>query len=114
MLDVASALSMGMGVAPLFLMIVLFKGIKPKYHGLWFFGFLIICIAGLLAGGLSILEGNLSKNLADGNTKQALKDAQHTVTVWIYIGPAAIAAIGVNLITEFILRDKPEPDDSKK
>ena len=105
---------MVMGVMPLFVVVLIYKEAKPKYHGLWFFGILIIAIAGFLAGGLGVLESFISHKLAEGSEKEILKETQHTVGIWIYIGPAVIAAIGANLITEFILRGKPSPNASNK
>ncbi|WP_203142917.1 hypothetical protein [Marinobacter mangrovi] len=113
-MDIASAISMGMGGLPLFFVVLLYKEAKPKYHGLWIFGILIIAIAGMLAGSLDILEHFISEKLAAGSEKEVLKEAQHTVGVWIYIGPAVIAAIGANLVTEFILTDKSSLSASNK
>lgn len=108
MLDVASALSTGMGVAPLFVIIIIYKTISPKYHGMWMFGALLILLAGLLAGALNILDAFIQAQLAKGATELALEEAKASVKIWVYIGPAVIAAIGANLITAFILKDKAE------
>ncbi len=108
MLDVESALSMGMGVMPLFIMVVIYKETSPKYHGMWIFGSLLILLAGLLAGALNILDVFIQAKLAGGATELALEEAKRSVKIWVYVGPAVIAAIGANLITAFILKDKPE------
>lgn len=110
MLDVASAFSIGMGVAPLFVIIIIYKAISPKYHGMWIFGVLLILLAGLLVGALNIIDALIQVQRTKGVSELAL---EASVKIWVYVGPAVIAAIGVNLITAFILKDKAEMNKLK-
>jgi len=95
------------GIAPAFFLLALFKSSKPKYHGLWFFGLLLIALGALTIGmGTELLtnteEWLLQQKKAD--LIAAGKEATIHLKVWAYVFPAASIALGVNLLTEFLLR----------
>ncbi|SHE69062.1 hypothetical protein [Vibrio gazogenes] len=91
------------GLFPLFILISVLKIKQPKYHGYWVFGIICIMISGLLAGTLTLL-GGLIKSYAD--ELQGVEQATFTVELWLYIVPASIAAIGVNLISQYLVSEK--------
>ncbi|HHX8453061.1 TPA: hypothetical protein ACVO0J_004700 [Vibrio diabolicus] len=92
------------GLFPLFVLIFIFKVVNPKYHGYWVFGVVFIMVAGLLTGSLNLLGGLIEKH-AESLTDS--KQASFTVELWLYIVPASIAAIGVNLISQYLTTPKP-------
>ena len=91
------------GLFPLFILIFIYKLVSPRYHGLWIFGMTFIAISGLLAGSLLLLKKFYAENIA---TFEGVDVANFGLELWLYIVPAVIAAIGVNLITEYILKNK--------
>lgn len=95
------------GIAPAILLLVMFKSSKPKYHGLWIFGLLLIALGGLVIGiGTELLvnteiwltQQKQAELIAAGN------EASTHLKVWAYVFPSATIALGVNLLTEFLLR----------
>ena len=92
------------GLFPLFAMIYFYKAIQPKYHGNWVFGVIFIMVAGLLAGTLNLLQSFIVKHA--GNLDE-VGSATFTLELWLYIVPASIAAIGVNLISQYLVTAKP-------
>ncbi len=98
-----------MGVLPLVVVVILYKEGKPQYHGLWIFGGLMIMIAALLFVILSGLPSIIEQLNSEGKVSNTeFQSSKENIALWAYIGPAVIAAIGANLITEYILRDKPD------
>ncbi|EHR1161782.1 hypothetical protein V8046_004843 [Vibrio parahaemolyticus] len=92
------------GLFPLFILIFLFKVVNPKYHGYWVFGIIFIMVAGLLTGSLNLLGGLIEDH---AESLKDSKQASFTVELWLYIVPASIAAIGVNLISQYLTTSRP-------
>ncbi|HIF9326957.1 TPA: hypothetical protein ACX6RP_003418 [Photobacterium damselae] len=91
------------GLFPLFVLIFFYKMTQPKYHGNWIFGVIFIMVACFLAGTLNILQGFII-NYVD--KPDEVNDATFTIELWLYIVPASIAAIGVNLISHYLITTK--------
>lgn len=97
------------GLVPLLIGIYTIKEFKPVYHRFWIFGFVFIGIAAALftlLDNLTLIALSIIPESAE--VEAELAEMKSSLAIWTYIGPAAIAALGVNLITEFITRDKPE------
>jgi tellurite resistance protein TehA-like permease len=95
------------GIAPVIVLLIAFKSSKPKYHGLWIFGlFLIVVGAVTISIGTELLTDTEEWLSQQKKTDliAAGKEATIHLKVWAYVFPAATIALGVNLITEFLLR----------
>ena len=96
------------GLIPLLIVIITAKEYKPVYHRFWIYGFVFIALAAALfavLNSLTLVAMGIEVSTLDD--KSTLNGIKNTLSVWTYIGPAAIAALGVNLITEFITKEKP-------
>ncbi|MDD2582006.1 MAG: hypothetical protein PHR66_08440 [Desulfuromonadaceae bacterium] len=97
---------------PLLIVIFLFKETSPKYYGYLFWGALLVVWAALVFGYLNDVKTEFAfkcKNIGklpplDQNT---VKGIITNLELWIYIFPSVVAAIGANLITDFIKIKKP-------
>lgn len=100
-----------LGIAPALFLIWFFKSAKPKYHGLWIFGIGLIMVGAMVIGiGTELLhktEDWLPKQTSEAAIFQG-KEAIISLHVWAYVFPAASIALGVNFITEFLLRRNDE------
>lgn len=98
------------GLIPLCLVIYTTKEFKPVYHRYWIYGFVFIGLAAALFAvldSLALVATGMDVSTAEDTA--TLNGIKSTLAIWTYIGPAAIAALGVNLITEFVTKDKPSP-----
>lgn len=96
-----------MGIAPAIALLVLYKSTRPKYHGLWFFGLLLIVLGAITIGLGTELLTNTEEWMTRQNKSELIaagKEAAINLKVWAYVFPGASIALGVNLLTEFLLR----------
>jgi divalent metal cation (Fe/Co/Zn/Cd) transporter len=106
-------LNIGYAVITGVIAIALILGIKarqPKYYGLLFWAIIILIAASFFFG----LYGNwlevFTKSSATSDIEKEVKnDLISTLKILVYIVPGVMAAVASNLITEFLLRDKPAP-----
>lgn len=95
------------GIAPVLFFIWFFKSAKPKYHGLWIVGLCLIIIGALVIGiGTDLLQKTedwLPQQTSITSIAKG-KEAIINLQIWAYVFPAATISLGVNLITEFMLR----------
>lgn len=99
------------GLIPLLLVIYTTKEFKPVYHRYWIYGFVFIGLAAALFAVLdSLARVATGIDVSTAADKTTLSGIKSTLAIWTYIGPAAIAALGVNLITEFVTKNKPETE----
>lgn len=95
-------------LSPLLLIIYLYKSLPPKYYGLLLWGVILILWASFNFGWLSEAIFKIETSTVNDDSEKSLKYIVLTnLQVWVYVVPAVTAAVGANLITEFLLRNKP-------
>jgi len=93
---------------PLFIMLYYYKSMQPKYYGLFLWGGALIVWSALCFGELNNAVNLMNSSSPNNHTEETLKNNIISVLqVWLYIMPAITAAIGANLITQFLLSKKP-------
>lgn len=100
------------GITPAIALLLMFKSAKPKYHGLWVFGLLLIALGALTIGIGTELLTNTEEWLSQQKKAEIIAagiEASIHLKVWAYVFPGATIALGVNLLTEFLLRRTGEP-----
>jgi hypothetical protein len=95
------------GILPLLLLVGVMKQIKPKGNLLWVYGIMFILISAFL---LHYLNNDLPLTLdalfnAEALAESELEKNKKELEVWVYLGPAVIAAIGANFITEYLIKE---------
>ncbi len=95
------------GIAPAIVLLALFKSTRPRYHGLWIFGLSLIVLGAMTIGLGTELLTDTEEWL--GRQKEAKlialgKEATIQLKIWAFVFPGATVALGVNLLTEFLLR----------
>ena len=95
------------GIAPAIALLLMFKSSQPKCHGLWIFGLLLITLGALtIAIGTECLT-NTEAWLSQQKKAELIaagKEATIHLKIWAYVFPSTTIALGVNLLTEFLLR----------
>lgn len=104
---VVNLVAFSSGVLPLFIVVWLLRVMRPKDHGFWVFGFVLVLLSALMAASLNALKKILVSKLV-GNPE--FFNAQSTLDLWIYTAPVVIAAIGANLITHYLTAPKSSKD----
>lgn len=95
------------GIAPAIALLAMFKSAKPKYHGLWIFGLLLIFLGAITIGVGTELLTNTEEWLIQQKKPELVaagEEATIHLKIWAYVFPGATIALGVNLLTEFFLR----------
>jgi len=99
-----------MGILPAILLMYFYKNTKPKYYGIPMFGLLLISL-GALVVAIGIDFSEIVKPFLNPDTPKPdyeyAKNLNLNIQVWAYVFPGASIALGVNLITEFLLREAP-------
>lgn len=93
------------------MLLLIFKSSEPKYHGLWIFGLILIGLGAISIGISTELLAKTEEWLSRQTTVELIaagKDSSINLKVWAYVLPGATIALGVNLLTEFLLRRKDE------
>ncbi len=96
-----------LGIVPTIVLLVVFKRTKHKYHTLWIFGLLLIVLGAIMIGVGTDLLTNTEEWLTQQKKVEFIaagKEAALHLKVWAYVLPGATIALGVNLLTEFLLR----------
>ena len=108
-----SLANLGIAVAlliPSLVWVAFYKRAAPRYYGVLLFAIGFILWAAIEAGALheSIeLLKQRAEARGGANDVGAYQHAIIELGVWLYIVPAVTAAIGANLITHFLLSEKP-------
>ena len=90
---------------PLTCSMLLYKRTQPGYYGLFIWGILLIICAAFNFQWLSeVLDKSSSLRPRTDAEIDATINVVSTLKVWLYICPGVTAAVGSNLITEFMLR----------
>jgi hypothetical protein len=95
------------GIVPAVALLMMFRSIRSKYHGLWIFGLLLIVLGAITIGiGTELLTNTEEWLIQQKNADLVVKgkEAAINLKVWPYVFPGATIALGVNLLTEFLLR----------
>lgn len=95
-------------VLPILVMLYLYKSKPPKYYGLFLWGVLLICYSGFVFGWLSDAIYLLNEAAVwNENEKKVRNEIVSNLKVWVYLFPAVTAAVGVNLISAYLTKEKP-------
>lgn len=93
------------GISPLLILVGVTKFIKPKGNALWIYGTIFILFAAFfldyLSSDLPLLLNKLFE--LGALTEDELASNKGTLSIWVYLAPAIIAAIGANFITEYLV-----------
>jgi len=86
---------------------------KPKYYGHLLYGIMFIIYSILAFKGLTSVSVGIAEKFATyqshpQNIINDFKDIKSNLDAWVYVIPAVIAAIGANLVTQFITAPKPQ------
>jgi len=96
------------GVMPLLMLIGFYKLFQPKYYGIPLFALFFILVGTGVLGMSSDFLDIVTPNIVDGNPDNTyLNDIKAKIEMWGFVFPAVTLAIGVNLFTEFLNREKP-------
>jgi len=86
---------------------------KPKYYGHLLYGVIFVIYSILAFKALSSVATGIAERFATyqnppQNIINDYKNIKSNLDAWVYVIPSVIAAIGANLITQFITAVKPE------
>lgn len=95
-------------ISPTIGLVYVYKESAPRYHGIFLFGVIFILWAAFSLGILKalIVDPDKVEMFFGGRFSPQINKINANLDMWVYIFPAVNAAIGVNLISEFLLRNK--------
>ena len=98
-----------LGILPAIFVLFSFKDKRPKYHKLWMYAFVLIALGSVIAAiGYDLLY-LIEQYVKLGKPDQYLaEETKLHVSLWVYVFPGITIALGVNLLTEFLLKDPVE------
>ncbi len=93
---------------PLIVMLYLYKAMPPKYYGLLMWGVILVVWSAFNLGWMSEAITLLNNSNVSASAEKSVKrTVLANLQIWVYLVPAVTAAIGANLITEYLTRNKP-------
>ena len=96
-------------LAPLFMMVWAYKQHPPKYYGLLFWSCFIIIWSIIGLGFLSeTLEKLISMTPLPAEHEQVNNEIISNLRLWVIVAPAISLAVAANLISEFLVRNRPD------